>query len=185
MFLNPLEGLIAATLYVPKVRGYPHTDEILRLKKNGEFATEYGWVIEQVIQRKRLDWEPDVIVAVPSAESSEPRPGISAFARAIAKRVDAELVSGLTFTRKVATQHRTVDRKQRFANLRDSMKADRKLVSGKQVMIVDDVATSLATILEAARAAKAGGASSVVAAVAGRDSSLDSLAKVGVLTANG
>jgi predicted amidophosphoribosyltransferase len=184
VFLSPLEGLVAATLYIPEVTGYPHTEEILQMKATGAHAGEYAWVISEVIRRKHLGWNPRYVLAIPSAKSGTPRPGISTFAQAIARRLNAEFIEGLHFIRTVQSQHRAASREERYSNLANAMRMDHAL-AGRSVMIVDDVATSLATMLEAARAVQSARAGTVTAAVAGRVSRLETLASLGVLRAHG
>lgn len=184
MLLTRLDKMIAATLYIPEVRGYPHTQEILDLKATGAHAKEYAWVIGEVIKRKQLEWHPDYVVTVPSGETGTPRAGTATFAAAVARLLGAKYIEGLRFTRAVHSQHKTTGRAERFKNISNSMVMEGDLAR-KSVLIVDDVATTLASILEASRAVSASLPSEVNAAVAGRVSRLEALATVGVLKADG
>ena len=184
MFLTPLEGLVAATLYIPDVTGYPHSKEILEMKATGAHADEYSWVIAEVLRRRQLDWRPKKVVVIPSSELSSPRAGIEMFARRVAGRLGAEFTGGLRFIRPVQSQHKAESREARYSNLAGSMEMGTGL-AGQSVMIIDDVATSLATLLEASRAVSASGAKRVSAAVAGRVCRLDDLADMGVLRRDG
>jgi predicted amidophosphoribosyltransferase len=182
--LSRLEGLIAATLYIPEVTGYPHTQEILDLKTSGAHADDYAWVITEVIRRKHLNWAPDCILTVPSGELGRPRDGTAKFAQAVARRLGAEFIGGLQFIRTVRSQHRMANRAERFRNIANSMAMEGEL-GNRSILIVDDVSTSLASMLEATRAVAAVGRGSVTAAVAGRVSRLETLVSLGVLKSHG
>lgn len=103
-----------------------------------------------------------------------PVPGGAARARRRGYRVVEGLLRGagvrpdriLTWTRRAADQ-RELDREGRFANLTGALAA-RGVVAGTRVVIVDDVATTGATLAEARRALTAAGSVVVGAAVLAR-----------------
>lgn len=93
-------------------------------------------------------------------------------AREIASPLARELALPLrsTLRRRLATPAQSsLDREERRRNLRDVFRAARSSrVAGCRVLLVDDVATTGATLDAAARTLKAAGARSVVALVAAR-----------------
>ena len=105
---------------------------------------------------------PDVaVVPVPSGKSNYLKRGFSP-AKLLAKRVHRSagsptvVVDGLKFEHEILDQSR-LDAIARNENLRDSMVGNRSL-EGRAVVILDDIVTTGATILESARAATAAGA---------------------------
>jgi len=106
--------------------------------------------------------EPGSLVAVP-IPSSRKSLRVRGFrvVDAVARRAGVQPVS-LLVLRRAAADQRGLGRAERLENLRGGMRARR--ASGLRVVIVDDVVTTGATLLEAARALRAAGAVVVGAA---------------------
>lgn len=169
---SPLIRVFAATLYLsPDSRfKWPHTREIAAMKATGAHAGAYADVLVRLMGR--IDVER--IVPVPSRQRAA-----RALADAIAERLALPVEDALAFRRAVASQKR-LQREARFANVRDALAATRRL-DGARILLVDDVAASCATLMEAARAAHDAGATACIAAVAARESNTFALQRAGVI----
>jgi predicted amidophosphoribosyltransferase len=174
-----LQRIVAATLYIPRVTGYPHSQEILDLKTKGAFASEYAGVLIHVLGTELPDFRPTSVVPIPSAELQGSREGVRKIALLLAAHYHAPVREVLKYARVVKKQ-RGLDRAEREKNLKGALIATRR-VPGGTALLVDDVTTTGYTVAEATRALRAAGADSTVAAVVGRDIRLDALAAVGAL----
>ncbi|HEX9751524.1 MAG TPA: phosphoribosyltransferase family protein [candidate division Zixibacteria bacterium] len=119
----------------------------------------------------RLDQDAstDLIVPIPTARGKVEKRGVAhaeEIARSIGQATGAEVATdALAWRRRVADQT-ALTPAQREANLSEALGVrDASLVAGRDVLIVDDVTTTGATINEAARALSAGGAARTGASV--------------------
>ena len=88
------------------------------------------------------------------------------FAREISKLLNIEIKHNLLFKKiSVITHHRKRTIEDRFKNVRNGFKATEKLY-GKNILLVDDIKTTGATIDECARQLKFAGAERVYCVVA-------------------
>jgi predicted amidophosphoribosyltransferase len=176
-----LRQIVAATVYIPNVTGYPHTQEILDLKSSGAHADASADVLFHVLKEELPSLRPAFATPVPSQETGKARPGVRQIAVSLAGKYAVKELEVLRYARTVSKQ-RGLKKVDRRTNLEGALVATARVPSGT-ALVVDDVATTGYTIAEATRALIAAGASSAVGAVVGRDMRLEDLAKVGALRA--
>jgi predicted amidophosphoribosyltransferase len=174
-----LRQIVAATVYIPRVTGYPHSQEILDLKSSGAHAEVYADVLFHVLNETLPGFHPAFTIPVPSQEAGQPRDGVRQIASSLSQRYGVRKLEVLRYSRTVS-QQRGLKKADRKANLEGALVASAR-VPGGVALIVDDVATTGYTIAEACRALIAAGATAGVGAVVGRDMRLEDLAKVGAL----
>jgi predicted amidophosphoribosyltransferase len=178
---DTLERVIAATLYVPRVTGYPHSQEIRKLKDGGAFAEQYAHVLMHVCQTEGVKLgRGGVLVPIPRTTALPSMSGPDALAAELSKLSGVPVRKALSFNRVVQRQ-RGLSPTDRRKNMENSMDCDSS-VKGRPVFLIDDVLTTGHTMREGARAAREGGANSVIGLVAGRDSAIEYLVFVGVMT---
>lgn len=88
-------------------------------------------------------------------------------AQRIARALSLPCVAGaLARIRHTAPQTKTKERKERIENVKGAFACgDNKAVKGKNIMLIDDVVTTGATLSECAKALKAAGAKKIIACV--------------------
>lgn len=173
-----LRRIVAGTVYIPRVKGYAHTPELLALKASGEHAEAYAEVLQHVLDVERLS-DFGLIVPVPPTTPRDPNAGPPALAKALAARVGVPYKKAIAWTRPVRTQ-KGLDPANRARNVEGGLHAS-AVVAGRLVLAVDDICTTGSTFREVARAVVAAGGLGVMAAAAGRDYGLEDLVYVGAL----
>ncbi len=109
------------------------------------------------------------LVPVPLSEKSMRRRGYNQsalLAKELAVRLDPEYQTQnlLIKTRETETQHSIKNRRLRLQNLREAYSVrDISEVAGKNILLIDDITTTHATLIEARRALKDAGAKRVLA----------------------
>ena len=171
--------LVAATLYIPHVKGYEHSHEIIGLKEKGEFSNVYAEVLVKVLAQDRVDITDGVIVPIPQTTLRQGLTGPRALAAALSGLTGLPTCECLSFIRPVRSQKK-LSKSEREENIRGAMSAKSWNSIGK-ILLVDEVMTSGATIREGTRALIAAGAQEVIGLIAGRDASLKSLEYAGVV----
>ena len=175
-----VERVIAATLYIPRVTGYRHTDEIRGLKDEGSFAEQYAEVLRYVIREEGLRLaRSGVLVPIPRTTPRASLSGPEALANALSLKCRLFVRNALSFVRQVRSQKR-LSGIERAKNIENSMVCESS-VRRRVVYLADDILTTGRTMREGARAAMAAGAESVVGLVAGRDADMKSLLFAGVM----
>ena len=111
----------------------------------------------------------DIICCVPASKKSLYERGFNqseVLAKEVSELLKINCDSGLLIkSNKVKTQHRIKNYSDRFKNVRNKFKTTKNL-SGKNVLLVDDIKTSGATLDECARQLKFSGAENVYCLVA-------------------
>ena len=115
----------------------------------------------------------DVLVPVPLHSGRLKERGYNQselLARELSRRIDLPLIGNcLVRTRPAYPQARTTNAKQRWDNVVDAFSCPYRVLTGKRVLLIDDVTTSGATLDACAAAVKAAGAASVWGLVLARE----------------
>lgn len=176
-----LVGIVAAMLYIPRVEGYPHSQEIREFKDTGAHSQVFGELLVRALRERSPSVSPSSIGLLPSSTTRIPKDAVVDLGRRISQALRVSTVRPLRFSREVTTQRSTAGREARRENVRGAMEIDSRLPNGV-TLLLDDVATTGFSLAEAARVALDAGATSALGLVVGRDSRLDYLARVGVIT---
>ena len=135
------------------------------LKEEGRLARPLGRAFRAALAHAAIGEEGLLAVAVPSGRNATRHRGYRVVERLV-RAAGARPTRGLTWARQAADQ-RGLGRDAREWNLRGALTA-RRVGADARVVIVDDVVTTGATILEARRALRAVGAHVVGAAALAR-----------------
>jgi len=155
--LAPLDGLCAGLIFDEVVQ-----DAIHRLKYQGG-----RYLAPRLIQFMHIphEWKPDSILAVPLHPKRQRRRGYNQselLARALAQRTGIPyLANALERVKDTKTQTR-LPFSQRRQNVHHAFQATGDL-SGRRILLIDDVTTTGSTLQDCARGLKAAGAAQVFA----------------------
>lgn len=141
---------------------------ILRYKAKGirTRAEVYAEYMAETVREHYGNLEFEIMCAAPSHINKKREQGFDNVGL-IGKHMSKML--GIPFEEDAVTKIRKTPRqtglaiRERLVNLKNSMTADSHTISGKTVLLVDDVCTTRATIIECSRALKAAGAKGVYA----------------------
>lgn len=163
---DKLRGILASARFDDG----PTKEMIHYLKYNGyaQFADLLGELMVERIVSSGIPFKDFIVVPVPMHKT---RIGVRGYnqaellARYISKRLNYK--GGLVLERIVDTDRQTkLDRKKRLKNIVGSVACvDSKLIKNKNVLLIDDVVTTGATLKESAKVLKEGGAKKVWALV--------------------
>lgn len=158
-----VDGLCCAMLYEAQARRLIH-----RLKYQSVRAAAAPLAARMALMPAG---EEEIIVPVPTDRLRERRRGFNQ-ATLLAQEMGRELGMEVVCALERVQQRRPqtgLNAQQRLYNLKNCMRADSR-VSGRRVLLVDDVYTTGATVGEAARALRAAGAQSIFVFTAARAS---------------
>ena len=161
-----LDGIVAAHAY----RGVARALVVaLKFRQRTAAARPLGRRLTQALEDAALPG--DLLVPLPLAAARERRRGYNPaglLAEEIARRTRLDLDPGALVRRRQDVEQSRLAHGARRRGPRGAFEARRVRVQGRCVLLVDDVLTSGATALSAARALRRAGALQVVAAVACR-----------------
>jgi ComF family protein len=118
-------------------------------------------------------WKPDLLVPVPLGAASQSQRGYN---QAALLGRPVALANGIDYTTKALHKVREtltqvgLKYDERFQNVADAFQADSKIVSGRNIVVVDDVTTSGATMEACAAALMAEGARNIYGLTLARSS---------------
>lgn len=155
-----------------------HIIHALKYKKHFKVGIFLGEMVSEGI--KSRSWQVDVIIPIPIHPLKKVERGYNQ-SDYIAKGMSRKL--NIPWSKKIVkrvrhTESQTkLNMKQRALNISDAFKVKRsEEIQNKNVLVVDDVSTTGATILECAKLIKAAGAETVYACTVGTTSLEDDLA---------
>lgn len=162
------DGLRAAFVYQGPARRLIHA---LKYRGLTAAAIPAAALLAPAVRRWQL--EVDLIVPVPLARLRQRLRGYNqaeALARALGRQLDLPVQTrALVRTRSAGSQTRAPDAEMRRRNVTGAFACLGDAVAGRRVLLVDDVATTGATLSESARALKDAGAAVVWALAFSRD----------------
>jgi len=142
-----------------------------KFKNASHYAEMYSRLLAECI-RECPDMIYDIISWVPLSSKRERKRGYDQamlLAMATALELDDIAVETLKKTRDVQAQSELGDKKERSANISGAYNAaDPEIISGKRVLLIDDVVTTCSTLDECARVLLSAGAAGVVCAALAR-----------------
>lgn len=134
----------------------------LKFENTPQLARPLGARLALLVARE--NWTPDLLVPVPLHPSRERERGYNQaqlVGQELAQLLDIPQEAG-ALQRVIATRAQIgLDRTQRQRNVAGAFSAGSELIGGRDVLLVDDVYTTGATLRECARALRAGGAGKV------------------------
>lgn len=144
-------------------------DSILRYKNSGmaKYAKTYGECMSARLFEEYGGIEFDFICGVPSHTNKKRQYGfdqVELLCSEISKNTEIPYIAGVLKKLRKTKKQRSLKYEERQKNMKDSVGTARpELVSGKVVLLIDDVCTTRATLKECSRALKMSGAKRVYA----------------------
>lgn len=131
----------------------------------GSAPYAFGKALGKLIRREISGRMPDMIVSVPMHKSDRRRRGCNQ-ADLVAKVLGQELgipvrCDAAAKIRKTAEQKR-LDRREREINLRGAFSADRDIIGGRSIILLDDICTTGSTLRELSKVMRNSGASHIL-----------------------
>lgn len=163
-----LNGIIYAAKFNGSVKEMIH---YLKYNKYQTIAASLAKLVLKKLQISKVTKD-SIIVPVPLHWSRYWQRGFNQselIAKIISKNLKLEYISALKRIKNTAQQMR-LKRQGRLENLKDAFKIENpELISGKNILLVDDVATTGATLNECAKVLKRAGAKKVWGVVVAKD----------------
>lgn len=159
----PIDGIIwAFSFRAPVIRGVIHDIKYKRRQDEIELLAPY---LEKVISRIALPHD-SITVPIPLHPRREKQRGYNQAERIAAHIGRRGHTATLSRTKDTPPQARTISKQERFVHIQGAFAViNNENLSDKNFLLIDDVATTGATITEAARTLKQNGAKKVYAAV--------------------
>ncbi|MBI2038920.1 MAG: ComF family protein [Candidatus Niyogibacteria bacterium] len=136
----------------------------LKYRGSRDIASALAELLADALKKNPRDTE---IVAIPTTAARRHERGFNQaelLGRALAAQLNLPFADALVKIRETPPQS-TLKRNERLKNLRGAFAARGDHIPQKTVIIVDDISTTGATLIEAARALKKSGAQTVIGAV--------------------
>ncbi len=161
--------LAAATDYAGTIKSLLHA---LKFDLVRDAAEELGGLLAKYAAAAGLPLENRLIIPIPLSRRRERERGFNqsllitqSFLKCLREPSPLLAPNALWRNRHTPAQSQTTSLEERLHNLKGCFTADFEAVRGKDLIIVDDVATSGATLAEAAHSLRAAGAADILAIV--------------------
>ena len=149
----------------------PLRNILLKLKYKGDVSLGDALAVPLANFVASLDWKPEIVIPIPLSRLRLAERGynqVGVVARPLSMALSLAYVPrALSRERETRTQVGLTGPERRD-NVRDAFQARAPLVAGKTVLLLDDVATTGATLSSAADSLRQGGAKRVLAVTPGR-----------------
>lgn len=119
---------------------------------------------------RELNWKPDLVIPIPLSRGRLAQRGynqVGVIGKPLALALNLKYAPGALMRARETRSQVGLTAMQRKENIQDAFRA-RASVRGKCVLLLDDVATTTATLSSAARSLRQGGASRVLAVTVAR-----------------
>ena len=140
------------------------------LKYNGKFLTGsfLGEVLGKKIKNELLSWNLNLILPIPLHQLKKAERGYNQsfyISRGLSKEINIPVGSGIIKRRKYTQSQTTMNLLERQKNMEEAFKVkNKKKITGKNILLIDDVITTGATISECGKVLLNAGSKRVYAA---------------------
>ncbi|MGN0804208.1 MAG: ComF family protein [Candidatus Coproplasma sp.] len=135
---------------------------VLRFKRGKAYLKEF--FAEKMVKKLSLFDDADALCAVPMTKRAQRRRGYNQaelIAKEISKTTGLPYLKSAVVKNKATSAQKELSRKERAENLKGCFTADRRMVKGKKIVVIDDVLTTGATADAICRELKKKGAEKV------------------------
>jgi ComF family protein len=144
----------------------PFRKAILQLKFKNNLGLCEVFALKLASRIIRVDWHPDLVVAVPLSKQHQKTRGFNQaelLAKPLSWLMNVQYVPDAITRIKPTSFQVGLTANQRKSNVKDAFFAEAELVSGKTILLVDDIATTCSTMDSCSQALLAAGAKQVYA----------------------
>lgn len=174
-----LSKVYAASIYIKKSRGHNLSKEIKEFKRNPEYGEGLSEILEHCIAEKYPELQNyELMVAPPSGDGE--RDQMDELLKILSQDVELPYRPILERSEDYSSQKELSDKGDRIENVEDKIRCTENL-NGEDVIVIDDVYTTGATMYNSAKALREKGAGTVIGLVLGRDGSLSHFEFAGIL----
>ena len=152
----------------------PYTDKWRKTIHSLKFKSQ-GWLappLAELMVVPIADLNPDLVIPVPLHPERQRERGFNQAAllgEQLAKLIGVEYNTNLLYRIIKTPYQSSLDHRQRFSNVRKAFKVEdpKKILKGKNILLVDDLFTSGATLVECSKTLYQGGAKSITSITLG------------------
>lgn len=170
-----VDRVFAISIYISDAEHTDLMEDIFSLKDEFENLSKFSGMLEWGVRNHDALSEFDLIVVPPSGESdSDEGNHMVPLGEALSERVDIPFAD-IIYKKEDYPSQKTLGLKDRLENLEGKIGCEIENLDANRVLVVDDIATSCATVSETARAVLESGATEAKGLVIARDENLRNL----------